>query len=192
MKGVRLRLLVLVSAVTLGAGTPSAVADEVSVPIDLQVALLGRVLRYERTYASETTPVQVLVVSRSGSPASVRVGSQLTAALRRSGSLGGRAVSVTPVSYTTAAALRASANASRARVVYLAAGLGDQLAEIDGALTDRDLFLVSTVGPDVERGAVIGFELVSSRPRIIVNLRAARARRLQFNGQFLRLARVVQ
>ena len=48
----------------------AAAADEVSVPAELQVALLERIVRYERTFVAEATPVHVVVVTRAGSPAS--------------------------------------------------------------------------------------------------------------------------
>jgi hypothetical protein len=167
-------------------------ADEVSVPIELQVALLERIVRYERTFAAEATPVHVVVVSRASSPESLRVTGQLVAGLRHAGTLGGRTMDAATVSFTSAAALRAEVDSSHARIVYLAAGLGDQIAAINGVLSGAGLILVSAVGADVDRGAVVGFELVSARPRIVVNLGVARAHQLQFNAQFLRLARVVE
>lgn len=180
------------SALLLTGSLAPAAADEVSVPIELQVALLERIVRYERTFAAETTPVHVLVVSRASSPESQRVSGQLVAGLRHAGTLGGRTVEATTSSYTSASALDGEVAASHARIVYLAAGLGDQIAAIGAALSDAGLIIVSAVGADVDRGAVVGFELVSARPRIVVNLGVARAHQLQFNAQFLRLARVVE
>lgn len=183
-------ILSVASAASLAA-IPAA-ADEVSVPAELQVALLERIVHYERTFAAESAPVHVLVVSRASSPESVRVGGQLVAGLRRAGTLGGRPVEASAHAYGTAAALRAEVGATHARVVYLAAGLGDQVPAIASALAGAGVITVAAVGADVDRGAIVGFELVSSRPRIVVNLTVARAQQLQFNGQFLRLARVVE
>lgn len=176
----------------LGAPTGPVAADEVSVPIELQVALLERIVRYERTFAAETTPVSVLVVSRASSAESLRVTGQLVAGLQHAGSLGGRTVAATTFSFTNAAGLRAEVGRTHARIVYLTAGLGDEVGRIRTALAGAGVITVAAVGADVDRGAVVGFELVSSRPRIIVNLTVARAEQLQFNGQFLRLARVIE
>lgn len=94
--------------------------------------------------------------------------------------------------YSGLAALDAEMTRSSPSILYLAAGLGEEVPAIATALAGRSVLTVSAVGRDVDRGAVLGFELVSSRPQIAVNLRRARAQRLQFHAQLLRLARVVQ
>ena len=192
MSSLARRAVALVCAASLLLAAVAATADEVTVPVNLQIELLGRIVRYERTYASEATPIAVLVVSRTNAPECVRVSSQLTAELRRAGRIGGRALTVSTAAYTTPAALRAQVGTSHARLVYLGAGLGRDVPAIATALAGAGVITVAAVGADVDRGAVVGFELVSSRPRIVVNLAAARAQRLQFNAQFLRLARIVQ
>ena len=192
MSSLARRAVALVCAASLLLAAVAATADEVTVPVNLQIELLGRIVRYERTYASEATPIAVLVVSRTNAPECVRVSSQLTAELRRAGRIGGRALTVSTAAYTTPAALRAQVGTSHARLVYLGAGLGRDVPAIATALAGAGVITVAAVGADVDRGAVVGFELVSSRPRIVINLTTARAQRLQFNAQFLRLARVVQ
>lgn len=169
-----------------------AAADEVSVPVDLQIQLLDRIVRYERSFAAQTSPVRVLVVTRPSSPESVRVSAQLVARLRQSGSLGGRPTTVESTAFTNPGALATTARASTARLVYLAPGLGGDVRAIGAGLVGLDVITVSAVGSDVDRGIVLGFELVSSRPRVVVHLAAARAQHLQFSAQFLRLARVVR
>ncbi len=186
------RALALACAIVGLLGTSAAVADEVAVPIRLQLELLERVVRYERGFGSESTPVHVLVVGRNGSAESARVTAQLLAGLRQSRRLGGRPMDVTQVSYTSAAALRSEVRRVDANVLYLGARLDGEIPLIAAALSETTLITVSAVAADVDRGMVLGFELVSSRPRIVVNLTAARASGLRFNAQFLRLVRIVQ
>jgi hypothetical protein len=176
--------------VTLRAATASA--DEVSVPIELQVALLDRVLRYEATFASETAPVQILVVTRAGSPESTRVTAQLVAELMRAGRLGGRALRAAPITYSNATSLRSEVSASHARIIYLSAGLADVVGAIRSAEAGTGVITVSAVGAYVDHGALIGFELRSSRPRIVINLGESRSQGFRFDPRFLRLARVVE
>lgn len=192
MMGGAPRALALACAVASLLGTPGAVADEVVVPIRLQLELLERVVRYERGFASASTPVRVLVVGRNGSAASARMTAQLLAGLRQSRRLGGRPMDVAQVAYTNAAALRSEVRRVDADVLYLGARLDDEVPLIAEALSGTTLISVSAVAADADRGLVLGFELVSSRPRIVVNLKAARASRLRFNAQFLRLTRIVQ
>ena len=179
-------------AMCMALFTSVALADELSVPVELQVELLDRIVRYERTFASESTPVRVLVVSRANSPESVRVSAQLIARLRHTGRLGGRPTTSQATRFAGASALAAEVRASTARIVYLAPGLGGDASAIAAALAGLGVITVSSVGADVDRGVVLGFELVSARPRVAVHLGAARAQHLQFNAQFLRLARVVR
>jgi hypothetical protein len=99
---------------------------------------------------------------------------------------------VESTAFTNPGALATTARASTARLVYLAPGLGGDVRAIGAGLVGLDVITVSAVGSDVDRGIVLGFELVSSRPRVVVHLAAARAQHLQFSAQFLRLARVVR
>lgn len=189
------RDLVRYAAVVLAtlAVVSSVRGDDVTVPIDLQIQLLGRVARYERVFAGRTSDsAHVLVVSRVGHAESQRVAVQLAAALTRSRTIGGRQITVSRHEYSGLAALDAEMTRSSPSILYLAAGLGEEVPAIATALAGRSVLTVSAVGRDVDRGAVLGFELVSSRPQIAVNLRRARAQRLQFHAQLLRLARVVQ
>ena len=157
-------------------------------PVALQVALLDRVLRYERTFASERSPVSVILVMRTSSAESVRVTAQLTSELQRVGALGGREIEITTVPFSTGAALRAGIAGASARLVILCPGLSDVVSAVRSAASGAGLIVVSTVGAYVDLGAVIGFELRPARPRIAVNLAEARERRLHFDPPFLRLA----
>lgn len=163
-----------------------------TVPITLQVALLDRVLRYERSFAAESSPVSVLVVMRSSSPESVRVTSQLTAELQRVGALGGRPIEVVTLPYASEDGLRAAIASSSSRLVVLCPGLFDAIDAIQAAAAGSGVIVVSTVGGYVDMGATVGFELRSARPRIAVNLAEARDQRLHFDAQFLRLTRVIE
>jgi hypothetical protein len=171
----------------------SAGADEVTVPAELQVQLLGRVVRYEHGFAAHgTDPVHVLLVERPHHAESQRVAAQLAAALGHSADLGGRPVTVVRLEYTSASALRAETQRASATIVYLAGGLASEIGGIATSLSGMGVITVSAVGADVDQGAVLGFELASSRPQIAVNLPRATEQQLHFSAQFLRLARVVR
>jgi hypothetical protein len=185
--------LALLLLAALGPPTPTARGDELTVPVELQVQLVGRVARYERNYAAHSSePASIVVVSRSRSAESQRVAAQLVAALSRASEIGGRPVRVSRVEYTTAAALRAELDRSNAAILYAAPGLSGDMAAIAQALDGRSILSISAVGRDVDNGVVLGFELVASRPQIAIHLGRARAQQLQFSAQLLRLARVVQ
>lgn len=169
-----------------------ALADEVTVPVDLQVQLLDRVARYERGWATDRSPAHALVVSRVGSAESQRVASQLVQLLGQTPTLGGRAIEVRVHAFGGASGLAGQVRGEGADLVYLTPALGPEVPAITRALDGLGVLTVSSVGADVDRGAIVGFELVSSRPRIAINLARAREQRLRFDAQFLRLVRVVE
>lgn len=175
------------------SGTGSVHADDVSVPISLQVELLGRVAAYEQRFASQpNAEAVVLIVVRRGHAESVRAAGQIEAGIRRAATLGGRRVRTVQHSYSNAATLRAGVDSNEAAIAYLTPGLGDQVAGIARSLEGAPVLTVSAVGADAERGIVLSFELVAARPTLVVNLRQARRQGVAFSSQFLRLARVIQ
>ena len=192
--GLRSRAAVLVFAamiVFVYLSQSRALAQEVSVPIELQVDLLGRVAKFERTFASKSAaPATVLVVTKPGVTASTRAGAQLTAALTRAASLAGRPLALVNHAFTNAAALTSAARG--VAIVYLTPGLSSEVKNISQSLAGLHVLIVASAMGDVERGAVLGFELESARPKIVVNLPQARAQSLDFNAQLLRLAKVIQ
>lgn len=169
----------------------NAFADDVSVPIELQVDLLGRVTKFERTFGLKgTTPAKVLVVSKAGSAASTRASAQLMTALARADRFSGRPLAtVSHVFSNTETLKRAAAGAA---IVYLTPGLSEKMKSIAAGLSGLQILVVASSNGDVQRGAVLGFELENARPRIVINLPQARAQKLDFNSQLLRLAKVIQ
>jgi hypothetical protein len=170
----------------------SAKADEPTVPIALQVDLLDRVVRFERNYAGHGgAPARVVVVTKGDETASLRAAALASAAIDKTGNLGARPASVTTLTFSSAAALRSAS--LEADVVYLMPGLSRaDLQGIAATFADSSVLTVGVSNGDAEAGAALGFELEGSKPRIVVNLRQARAQRLDFSAQFLRLARVIQ
>jgi hypothetical protein len=167
-------------------------ADELTVPIALQVDLLDRVVRFERGYAGHgDAPALVVVVTKGDETASVRAAALANAAIGKLGTLGARRVSVATQTFSSAAALRSASR--EADVVYLMPGFSrTDLQAIAAAFVDSSVLTVGVSHGDAENGAVLGFELEGSKPRIVVNLPHARAQRIDFSAQFLRIARVLQ
>lgn len=192
MAGGRRRLcakaLVAAAAVWLQGARP-ALADDV--PIELQVDLLARVVKFERTFGIDPkAPATVLIVSKSGVVVSTRAGAQSATALKRAGTLAGRVVNVVTHTFTQATDLKNAARGSA--IVYVMPGLSDEFKAIANVLRGMHVLLVAARSEDVDRGAALAFELQSARPRIVVNLPQARAQNLDFNSQLLRLAKVIQ
>jgi hypothetical protein len=183
---------VLLAAEVFLAAASAQAADELSVPISLQVNLLDRVVRFERSYASRgDAPALVVVVTKVDEAASERAAALASAAIGQIGSLGARRASVATQTFSSAAALRSASR--EAAIVYLMPGFSRaDLQAIAATFAESNVLTVGASNGDAENGAALGFELEGSKPRIIVNLRQARVQRLDFSAQFLRLARVLQ
>ncbi len=170
-----------------------AAAADVEVPAELQVALLRKVVRFERGFVERAgAAVVLLLVVRAGSERSERAAAQLGKALEDVRDLAGRPLRVDVVRYETPAALRAAALGGRAALVCLTPGLDGEVGAIAGALDGVPAITVGADGADVDRGAVLGFELVSARPKIVINVGQARRQGLDWNSELFRLARVVK
>jgi hypothetical protein len=179
----------LSTLVVAGAGHAD---DTIDVPVELQVDLLGRVAPYERGLARASGELRVLVVSRRGHAVSTRTAAQLVSVLRRTGTMLERPMRIDELAFESWPAVLAVATSRGISVVYLTPGLEEGLSAMSETFAGHRILTVSTVGSYVPRGAVLGFEIVSSRPRIVVNLAQARRQQLDFSAQLLRLARVLQ
>lgn len=189
MRSCRGILLILV----LTAAIPRSLWAETSVPLDLQVELLWKVVRFERGFVERGRDVITLVlVVRPGSPESARAAARLAKLLERSGEVARKPVNVVLHSYASAAQLKAEVLAASAQLVYLTPGLDSEIPAIAGALSGVPVIIVSTDGDQVELGVVLAFALVSGRPRIALNLGQARRQGLDFNSDLFRLARVIR
>lgn len=177
---------------TLGllAVAPSLVARaETTVPLELQVDLMRRVVRFERGFAGRAgEQVKLLLVA----PGRGAVAPQLGKALEAVKEIAGKPIQVSTHRFSTAADLKGAVTREGAQIVYLPPGLLAETPAIAAALGGVPVITVCTDGDQVEHGAVLGFELVSARPKIVLNLGQARRQGLDFNSDLFRLARVIK
>jgi hypothetical protein len=190
--GDRVGLLFALLASAICLATWSAHADEVTVPIDFQIDLLGRVVRFERGYASHgSEPALVVLVTKRNVAASERAAAQANTTIGGIGNLGGRPTKVVTHIFSSPALLRSAA--PDAAILYLMPGFNQaELQGIAASCADSSVLTVGASYGDAEKGAALGFEVESSKPRLVVNLPQARAQKLDFNAQFLRLVRVIK
>jgi hypothetical protein len=166
---------------------------ETTVPIELQVDLMQRVLRFERGLPGRAgAQLNLAVVSRPGNAASEKTAAQLLKALEKVTELAGKPLKVIALPYAGAGALKQAVASQGIQLVYLAPGFESELAAIAGAFEGVTTITLSTDGDQVDAGVVVGFELVSARPHIALNLGQAKKQGLDFNSDLFRLARVVK
>jgi hypothetical protein len=166
-------------------------ADEVSVPVLLQAELLVKLVVYDRNFDERAgTRVKTLIVVKDGDPASKKVSGSMKEALGQFGQIGRRPHDEISVKYDGAAALAKQCKQHGAAIVYLPPGLESETAKVGKALRGVDVLSVAAVPTDVVRGVVLGFDLISGKPKLLVNLEQAKQQNVNFKAEVLKLMKV--
>ena len=166
-------------------------ADQVVVPLELQAELLAKVASYDRNMTARAGDrLQVLLVTKSSDSESVRVVTRMQSALRSIPQIGGLPHDEQTLNFTNATDLARHCRAQHVAIVFLGPGHGDDIPSIRDALADVDVLSVSPVPEYVERGVVLGFDVVSGKPRLLVNLAQARRQHVALRAEILKLMKV--
>jgi hypothetical protein len=183
----RLGALALVVAVAKRAH-----AEEAPVPVPLQADLLVKVAAYDRALPARAGDrVHVLLVRRAGNADAERAVSQMRLALGQVDTIAGLAHDEAVVTWSSPSALAAAVKEQRASIVFFPPGFADDVAGIRGALDGADVLTATAVPDYVARGIVLGFDLVSGKPKILVNLEQAKKQHVAFAAELLKLVKVV-
>jgi hypothetical protein len=168
-------------------------ADEPRVPPRLQAELLAKVAAYDGrfvTRAAGRALVVILVVP--GDPDSERFGAQIRAELGKQPLIGGVEHMEEIVRYSSPAEVARVCREHKPAIIYIAPGLSSEVTATALALQGSDVLTVAAVSTDVLHGVVLGFEVVSGKPKLLIHLTRARHQNVAFKPQLLRLARVIE
>jgi hypothetical protein len=181
-----LLLVVIVAA-------PSSAAEEVAVPVGLQAELLAKVAAYDKNFASRAGDrAHVLILTRPGDAESVRTAAHMEAALQGIKDIGGVPHDEATIPYAGAKALADAIKARHVAIVYVAPALGGEIDAIKDALAGVSVLTVAAVADYVPRGIVLGFDVVSGKPKLVVNLGQAKKQDVVFKAEVLKLMRVIE
>jgi hypothetical protein len=162
-----------------------------SVPAEIQAELLSKLEGYDRGFAARAgDAARVLLVVRPGSAKSQTSAEEMRAALARIDRLGGLPHQETIVPYPGAQALAQRCRAEKIAVVYFTPGFDDEVDALRAALTDDNVLSLGAVSDYVPKGIVLGFELESGKPKILINLDQAKRQGVNFSPDVLRLMTV--
>jgi hypothetical protein len=186
----RRAFLQMLAAASVPGWARRASAVEVSVPIGLQSELIRKVAAFDRAFRARSGATARLIVAHKGGD-SARLGHQMENALKEIPDIAGLPKTVQTLEWSGPAALVSEINARPTALVYLSVGLEVEAPAIAVALGGSDVLTVGATGAIVERGACVGFELEEGRSRIYVNLRVAKAQKVDFVAQLLHLVKLV-
>jgi hypothetical protein len=179
------------AALALVCSSSPVRAQASAVPADIQAELIAKLETYDRNFAARAGPVaHVLIVVRPGSSKSELSAADTRAALGRIDKLGGLPHQESVVPYAGADALAARCRSEQAAVVYVTPGFDDDVEAMRSALASVSVLTVGSTADYVPRGIVLGFELESGKPKIVINLEQAKAQSVNFPADLLRLMKV--
>jgi hypothetical protein len=171
--------------------TVSSAAESDAVPAEIQAELLSKLVTYDRNFAARVgDTVRVLIVIKRDRPRSQLSAAEMRSALAHVDRIGGLPHQETVVPYEGAEGLAARCRSDRVAAVYLTPGFDDDIERIRAALSNVSVLSVGAVPGYVPEGVVLGFELESGKPKILINLEQARLQSVNFPADLLRLMKV--
>ena len=177
----------------LALSSDLAHAEDVAVPISLQAPLLARVAAYDGNLTSRAGDhVRVFIVMRAGDPDSERSALQARSALADVPAIAGLEHEQTIVPFSSASDLVKLCREKHATILYFMPGLSDRIEAIARSLVNVSVLTAAAVGSDAPRGIVVGFDLVSGKTTLLINLRQARQQNVNLSSGVLHLATVYQ
>ena len=173
--------------------TSVADAEEASVPASVQVALVGKLVGYDKHFAARAAgTARVVIVTMKGDGDSAREAGQLKASLSELDRLGGLPHEDSIVEYADPSALASRCRDQHVAVIWLTTGLAGEMDAIARALEGVSVLSVGAAGGYASRGAVIDFFTEGGKPKITLNLARARKQQVAFVPEVVRIMRVLE
>ena len=168
-------------------------AEEVAVPVPRQAELLVRVAAYDRNLPARAAgTVRVLILTNPDDADSRAVAAQMEAALRHFDKIAGLPYEIATAPFPGGAQVAARCKAEHLSIVYVTQGLDAKLAELVGALGGVDVLSVAALARYVNAGVVLGFDLVSSKPTLVINLPQSKKQNVSIGAEVLHLMKVIE
>jgi hypothetical protein len=170
-------------------------ADDVPVPVPLQIKLLAKVAGYDKNLRARAgDKVRVMVVAKPGDSDAQRVSELARATLAEYTEIGDLPVEVVAAPFTTGADLAKVVAQKKLAIVYVCPGL--TRPEIEGvgkALAGVSVLTAAATPANVTAGGIVlGFELVSGKPKLVVHLAQAKKQSVALSAEVLKLAKVIE
>ena len=175
------------------AATVPAAAQEISVPVEVQVPLLLKILSFDRRLAADGQDSLVIgVVFQSHYRASATIADDVCRALAAAGHNpgAGRMLRVVPIELDEPGTLAATLLRDGVRVLYVTPLRAVAVSAVAAATRERQVISLTGVVQYVEEGLTVAVDAKGERPQIVINLAASRAEGAVFAGQLLKLARL--
>ena len=178
---------VAVWCVLLCAACLPLFADDVLVPVDVQIALFSKIWKLDRTFKPGTS-VKLGVIYQQKYRPSANVASQLVAAIQAAK----LPIHCTLIDLDVQVTLRQRIPSTGFDVFYVAPLRAIDVKTIADISRTNGIRTITGVPSYIADGLGVGIGLLNQRPLIIVNLRAARAEGSDFSSELLKLSHVIE
>ena len=185
-------MLLAVAAMAVATASARAVED-LTVPARVQAQLLVAVASYQSNMnLAADGSMQILVLTKDDDAGSERVARQLVGALGDMKKIARHPHHELVEPFHDAATLAATCRERHISIVYLSAGLGPAIPDIAQALRGSSVLTAGAVASFVQRGVVLGFDLVSGRSEMLLNRTQMKSLNVQFPPTLFQLMRIVE
>ena len=183
--------IALAALLALSLFADSAKADEL--PAKTRVTVLLTTLSYDLNIKSRGDALRIGVVGKADDGHSVKHAKEALAAFEVASSkrVKGMGIVVLDLSSSKESDLAATIKSKSVNVLYLGSQLGS--LEKTAIKLARDMKILTLSGQEntIKAGAAIGAVLEQGKPRILVNLKAAKVQGAKLDARLLRLVRIV-
>jgi hypothetical protein len=190
----RQTLVILCLSLSLG-GSSEAFAQAMPFKADVQVALLLKILTYDRSFQFKAkSGVSIGVVYVASDVTSVKARDEVVKTLE---SLAGRTIKNLPIKFTTVEykdvkQLEAAVRANKINVFYVCPGNTDSMAALMKMSHTFTITTATGVHDYVKLGISIGIGAKQDKPEILINLASSRSEGSDFDASLLRIATIVK
>jgi hypothetical protein len=169
-------------------------AQDVTVPISLQMDLLLKVASYDRNLKSRARDkVRVLVLIKRDDAESARSAAQALKVLSESETLEGLPVEASSTTYVDATTLARMTSDNNLAILYVTPGFVEaEIEAIARALDGVSVLSAGALAKYTFRGLVLGFDLAGGKPKLLVHLERAKRQRVELSSSVLKLMRVIE
>ena len=172
----------------------ASAAQQMEVPVDVQVPLFLRILRYERNLESRAVDDLVIgVLYQERFRESLNTKDSFLRSLRDARrDLGGIDLRHVAIDLEQEDDLRSALEREQIDVLYVTALRAVPMATVTEATRAHRTLTLSGVPAYVRQGLAVGIAERRSRPSILINLEAANAENARFSAQLLNVAQVIR
>ncbi len=162
-------------------------------PPGLQVELFAKVADYDKSLPGRSSGVvRVVVVSRRGVAESTSAATRVLRSLSEMKSISGLPHEDAAIEYEDAASLAALCQSRGVSILYMAPGLLDVEEGVANALAGIPVLSVSATSEGVAKGMVLGFDLVGSKPKLVVSRTAMKRQGVRLSPELMNIATVIE